>query len=184
MSRRSACAKHLSRSATEDVPRFGSAAAPRPTIRVATVQLGGGNPVRSSRTRRAEPDRLPKRSQAELAASIVTVLSSWRRSDRGALQLPPQPARRNPECPPALAELLEGGHLGRLDEVGDERGDPGRHGVRTPIPRSARLGSQPLLNEHRGGGGVAEDLERDRSGRSEHFTGQLLSFGRTGSRPS
>jgi hypothetical protein len=72
----------------------------------------------------------------------------------------------------ALAKLLEGNHPSRLDEIGDELRDSGRHGMRTAIPRSARPGSQPLLNEHRGGGGVAEDLERDRSGRSEHFVNQ------------
>jgi len=44
--------------------------------------------------------------------------------------------------------------------------------VAIPSDQSARPGSQPLLNERRGAGGVAEDLERDRLGRTEHFVNQ------------
>src|ERR1035437_3536853 len=49
---------------------------------------------------------------------------------RAALEPSAHPARRDPERPLALTELLEGGHLGRLDEIGDQRADAGSHGGR------------------------------------------------------
>jgi hypothetical protein len=51
-------------------------------------------------------------------------------------ELASQPTRRDPKGPPSFAELFEGGHLGRLDEIDDERADAGSHGVRIRSRRS------------------------------------------------
>ena len=63
-------------------------------------------------------------------SNLVRSIRIWSSSccvDRA--QLPPNPARRDPQCPPPIAELLKGGHPGRLDEVGLELCDSGARSV-------------------------------------------------------